>query len=361
MRSRRGFLCEVAAGAGVLMMPRLLGANERRDPGVAQPGEMSMEPKKPEAVARRAFGKTGLEVSILGFGGSEIGFEATAQREVSSILGGAMDAGLNVIDTAAMYRDSEEKIGRAIASRRDQVHLFTKVGHWVPEGKPADYAWTRAGVLESIERSLRQLGTDRLELAQLHSCDIETLKRGEALEGLREAQKQGKVRFVGYSGDGEAAKVAVLSDAFDALQTSINFLDHEALTLTLPLARERRMGVIAKRPIANAVWRYGDELPANTYHHEYWKRMHAVKLPYTFGHYVRDDGPDGAAGVALRWTLFQDAQGAGVHTAIVGTTRPGRYEQNARLLKAGPLSVEVLTDIRQRWASVATAEWVGQR
>jgi aryl-alcohol dehydrogenase-like predicted oxidoreductase len=157
------------------------------------------------------------------------------------------------------------------------------------------------------------------------------------------------VRYIGYSGDGAAARYAVECGRFDTLQTSVSIADQEAIELTLPLARERQMGVIAKRPLANAAWRYARK-PAETYHQTYWSRLRALDYPFL------RDSPEAAATTALRFTLSVP----GVHTAIVGTTRPERWQQNAALLEAGPLPGHDFERLRARWREVATPSWVGQ-
>src|SRR5205807_7138477 len=124
---------------------------------------------------------------------------------------------------------------------------------------------------------LKRLRTDRLDLIQLHSCSLDELRKGEVAEALEEARKRGYTRYIGYSGDGQAARYAIACGRFDTLQTSVNIADQEALDLTLPLARERRMGVIAKRPLANAVWKSARK-PDNAYYHAYWDRVQ--KLGY---------------------------------------------------------------------------------
>ena len=83
----------------------------------------------PRELERRQFGKTDMEVAILGFGGAEIGYERTEQKDVDKLLNGALDAGLNVVDTAECYIDSEVAIGKAISKRRKDFYLFTKCGH----------------------------------------------------------------------------------------------------------------------------------------------------------------------------------------------------------------------------------------
>jgi aryl-alcohol dehydrogenase-like predicted oxidoreductase len=295
---------------------------------------------------RRRMGKTDMDVSVLGFGGSEIGYQRVSAKTVARLLGGAVDAGLNVIDTAECYEDSEELIGKALGAHRREVHLFSKCGHARAEARSD---WRPEALSRSIERSLRRLATDHLDLIQLHSCGLDVLRRGDAITALERARDRGWVRYIGYSGDGEAARWAVESGRFDTLQTSVSIADQEALDLTLPAARAAGLGVIAKRPLANVAWRYARK-PAEAYYQEYWERLRA--LDYAF---LRGKG-DAAVKTALRFTLGVP----GVHTAIVGTTKPDRWRQNAALLGDGRLPEAERDRIRARWKAVAPASWEGQ-
>jgi aryl-alcohol dehydrogenase-like predicted oxidoreductase len=264
---------------------------------------------------------------------------------VARLLGGALDAGLNVIDTAECYEDSEALIGAALGSRRDEIYLLTKCGH------PRGYGrgdWRMPSLLSSIERSLERLRTDRLDLVQLHSCELSDLRRGEAITALERARERGWTRYIGYSGDGEAARFAVECGRFDTLQTSVSIADQEAIERTLPLAVKRGIGVIAKRPIANAAWRYARR-PSEPYYQPYWERLRA--LEYQF---LRD--AERAVSTALRFTLATP----GVHTAIVGTKQPDRWPENARLLEAGPLPAAEVEAIRARWRKIAEPSWTGE-
>jgi aryl-alcohol dehydrogenase-like predicted oxidoreductase len=296
---------------------------------------------------KRRLGKTDMDVSVLGFGGSEIGYEHASPETVAELLNSALDAGLNVIDTAECYYNSEELIGQAVSDRRKEFYLFTKCGH--PHGMESGADWSKDSILKSIERSLERLKTDRLDLVQLHSCSESTLRKGEAIEALQTARERGYTRYIGYSGDSRAAHFAVECGAFDTVQTSISIADQEAINLTVPLARERKMGVIAKRPIANAAWKTGHR-PIDSYHHEYWERLR--KLNYDFLH----GDLEKSISIALRFTLSIP----GVHTAIVGTKNPERWEQNAKLLEAGPLDEPTFRNIRERWEECAPRTWIGQ-
>jgi aryl-alcohol dehydrogenase-like predicted oxidoreductase len=285
-----------------------------------------------------------METSILGFGGSEIGYQRISARTVARLLGSALDAGLNVIDTAECYENSEQLIGKALGTRRSQVHLFTKCGHG------ADWSrqdWRPSALLTSIERSLGRLATDHLDLIQLHSCSLAQLRKGDVIAALERARERGWVRYVGYSGDGEAARYAIECGRFDTLQTSVSIADQQALDLTLPLARERGMGVIAKRPLANVAWRYTRK-PPESYYQDYWSRLRALDYDFLKG--------DAAVATALRFTLSVP----GVHTAIVGTTKPDRWQANAALLSAGALPAPEMDRIRARWRQVGDASWEGQ-
>ena len=204
--------------------------------------------RKGDLMETRTLGKTDLEVTRLAFGGARIGYEDVTDEQVDQLLNGLLDSGVLLLDTAACYDDSEELIGKYVSHRRDDFVLASKCGHVAGEatGEP----WTADTISESIDRSLKRLKTDRIDLMQLHSCSAEVLKKGEALDAVMKAKEAGKIRYVGYSGDGETALFAIRMGVFSALQTSFNIVDQKARHEVLPAAVEARMGIIAKRPIA---------------------------------------------------------------------------------------------------------------
>ncbi|MEZ5344383.1 MAG: aldo/keto reductase [Pyrinomonadaceae bacterium] len=294
----------------------------------------------------RNLGKTELKVSRLGFGGSEIGQEQTTQETVDTLLNSAIDAGLNLIDTAAAYWKSEEMIGNALGRRRQEIVLISKCGE--TDGFTRS-DWSKKGILETIENSLRRLKTDYLDVAQLHSCDSVTLNRGEAIEAFIVAQERGYTRYTGYSGDSEDAKTAIGIGFFDTLQTSVSIADQESIDLLLPLAKEKEMGVIAKRPIANAVWRH-ETIPEKVSRQEYWNRIQALEYDFLDG-----DLSESVAR-ALSFTLFTE----GVTAAIIGTTKPGRWQENAEMLEQIDFSEKDFQTIRERWRELSKGKnWKG--
>jgi aryl-alcohol dehydrogenase-like predicted oxidoreductase len=321
------------------------------------------------SIKRQPFGATGMHVGMLGFGGAEIGFEGASDRTVDGLIGTALEFGVNVIDTAAMYADSEEKIGRALQGRRNQFLLFTKCGRFLqPRHNPTGFFlrsywrlrhsigltdryespdWHPRALEWNIEQSLRRLKTDCIDLIQLHSCSVETLRKGDVIDVLLRVREAGKARHIGYSGDGEAARYAIQCGHFEALQISINVADQEPLDLNLPLAIKHGIGVIAKRPIANGLWR-SSHSPDSPESQPYWERLQELRYDFLRGEHAFE--------TALRFTLSVP----GVHTAVEGTTSEEHLRRNIEFASAGSLTQEEFDVIRARWKQVARQSWVGQ-
>lgn len=287
------------------------------------------------------FGKTDLPVSRLGFGAAPIGYLKTDQEKVGLILHELLDAGVNLIDTAACYPGSEEAIGKAVADRRDEYILVSKCGH--ATGDLTGDNFSPKVIAQSIDRSLRRLKTDRIDVMLLHTCDQATLEQGDALAAVVKARDAGKVRFAGYSGDNEAAAYAAGLDDVAVIETSVNIVDQRNIDLVLPVCRERNVGVIAKRPLANAAWKDLDAQPGmySEYAADYTRRLKAMGVtPHDLGFRGHADveWPE----IALRFTLSQ----AGVHTAIVGTTSQVNARANIAAAGKRPLPEDVERRLR---------------
>ncbi|RED51710.1 aldo/keto reductase [Cohnella lupini] len=296
---------------------------------------------------RRQFGNTDMRVSVLGFGGYEIAMkgEEKTVKEVEQLLSTALENGVNVIDTASSYNSSEALIGKSMSHRRNDYYLFSKLGEGTSVGLPYP-DWDVRNVRPSIERSLKDLKTDYLDLILIHSCSEAVLRQGDLIEAVQRLKQEGLARYIGYSGDSTDALYAIQTNAFDALQTSLNLADQEAIDLTLDEAAKRSMGVIAKRPVTNVVWeREGAENAPDTY----VKRM--KKLDYPFS---KADS-DTLIEMSLRFVLTYPQ----VHTAIVGTADPEHLLENVLSVSKGKLSDGDLHLIRSRWKEAGEPAWAG--
>ena len=306
------------------------------------------------------FGGTGLPATPVGFGGAPFATLGLSTADCDALLGALLDLGVGLLDTAACYGggDSEEAIGRAIGARRSEYTLVSKCGHQVEDGDGE--AWSPALIAASVDRSLRRMRTDHVDVMLLHSCPLEVLERGEALEALRRARDAGKIRFLGYSGDNEAATYAAGQPDVAAIETSINIADQCNIDGVLQVARERNLGVLAKRPIANAAWKEPEQQPGfyGNYASTYRGRLTAMGVT------VADLGYAGDAAavwpeIALRFTLSQP----GMHTAIVGTTNPAHVKANIAAAAKGPLPEDQVATLRAAFAAAQSAAgeaWTGQ-
>jgi hypothetical protein len=255
----------------------------------------------------------------------------------AQVLNTALDNGITLLDTAACYGNSEELVGRAVADRRDEFVLSTKAGHVA--GTYDGRAWTPRTVRDSIERSLRRLRTDHLDVVHLHSCSVAVLERGEVIQVLQDAKQAGKTRYIGYSGDNDAALWAVDSGLFDTLQTSFNLVDQQARLHLFPKAQRQGMGIIAKRPIANAAW--GAETSPSSYAAEYHRRAQILAKEGLI-----PNAPDDPILLALGFTLAH----AAVDTAITGTRDPQHMQANVRMVEQElPISAETVLELQRRF------------
>lgn len=286
---------------------------------------------------RRSYGASGLQVPMLGLGAGGLGDPGLSEAEVDRLLGLALDLGVNLIDTAPSYGASEARIGRHLRGRRGQAILSTKVGYGIP-GVPD---WTAEAVTAGVLRALGTFGVQQLDIVHLHSCPAEILERGEVTEALVRAVRAGQVRAAAYSGDGHALYLAQGCGAFAGVQATLSICDqHNAPTLAL--AERAGLGVIIKRPLANAPWRY-EACPSRADEAEYWRRWRQMDLA------LHDESP---ASVALRFAAFQPF----VSTILVGTTREAHLRSALQALGRGPLPGELATHVAQRWRTHG-ADW----
>jgi aryl-alcohol dehydrogenase-like predicted oxidoreductase len=215
----------------------------------------------------RTLGRTGLKVSEIGFGGAPAGItgyieswdSAAVQARASVIraIRRGLELGLNYLDTAPGYGAGlgEEIFGEAIAGRRDEVIVATKTGARDP-----------AGIIDSVEQSLKRLGTDHIDILQFHGGwysaeDIDKILRRGGFETYQRLREQGNVRFLGFTAEGPSGGVSELiaTDAFDVMQCRYNLMyqhtcDYVNEAGIVREAKARGMGVVTMRTLTSGVF-----------------------------------------------------------------------------------------------------------
>jgi aryl-alcohol dehydrogenase-like predicted oxidoreductase len=277
----------------------------------------------------RPFGNTGINVSPIGFGAGHIGDPSLDENKVCDLLNTLIDSGITLIDTARSYGLSEERIGRHLSRRRKDFILSTKIGYGIPGFED----WTGPCITAGIDAALKLLQTDYIDIVHFHSCPIDTLRRDDLFSALSDAVEKGKVRIPAYSGDNDHLDFAISTGHFRSIQTSLNIADQMALTRGVAEARKRNLGVIAKRPIANAPWRFAQR-PTGHYCEEYWQRLKVMNI---------DPGEIGWHELAIRFVAFLP----GVHSSIIGTTSINHLKENLRYIEKGPLPKNIANQITQ--------------
>jgi aryl-alcohol dehydrogenase-like predicted oxidoreductase len=213
------------------------------------------QPAAQQVVPRRPFGKTGLEVSVMGIGGYHLGTPKEA-KVADEIVARAIDAGINFFDNAWEYNDgvSEERLGKALLGKRDKVILMTKV---------CTHGRSKQVALQQLEQSLTRLRTDHLDVWQIHEVvyynDPERIFRPDGvIEALEQAKKDGKVRFVGFTGHKDPAiHLSMLSYnyPFDTVQMPLNACDATFRSFeqqVLPEANRRGVAVLGMKSLGGS-------------------------------------------------------------------------------------------------------------
>ncbi len=282
---------------------------------------------------RRPLCAGGPEVTVLGFGALEIGRDwgigdaAARQRPPEETAGVVLEAvlaaGINLIDTARAYHQSEQRIGRFLAGRRGEFVLATKCGeHSKEPGTYYDFGYD--AVLGSIATSLEALQTDHVDLLQIHfgPAPERVLELGETVRAMREAQRRGWVRYLGASAPNRLALHCVESGDFQVIQVGYNLLDRSAEP-AIAAARQRGVGVLIRGPLAGG-WltaRAQTALDAKP-------EMAARLTPYLD---LVDGETDRLAALGMAFLRHNP----GVSSILVGTKSVEHLRENVRALEAG--------------------------
>lgn len=252
---------------------------------------------------------------MIGLGCGPLGDASLSDGEATRLVHAALDLGVRVFDTAPSYGTSEARLGRALEGRRASATVVTKGGY----GVPGIADWTPEGIARGIDRALAVMGTDYLDAFLLHSCG----PRDDLIAPLAEARQAGKVRAIGYAGDGDALAWAMRCDAFDVVECSVNVVDCTALDVVATGARM----VLGKRSLANAPWAWTSRPPRDDAA-AYWDRWQTLRYDEE---------------TIVRFA----AHAPGVTTALFGTRRPERLANIVRLAAEGPLDPARADTIRE--------------
>jgi aryl-alcohol dehydrogenase-like predicted oxidoreductase len=320
----------------------------------------------------RELGTTGMRVSEISLGtwafGSEWG--TVSEEDAYASLERAIDLGVNFLDTADVYGHgrSERLIGRLLRERpNDEVFVATKAGRRLDPHTPEGY--DHDNLSSFVERSLRNLGVEALDLLQLHCPPTPVYRRDETFEALDRLVEAGKVKHYGVSVEKvEEARMALEYPGVKTVQIIFNIFRQKPAEEFFPLAEERKIGILARVPLASGLlsgkMRSDREFPPDD-HRSFNREGQAFDRGETFAGVPFEKGLEAAeeleefvpegytlAQLALRWILMHRA----VSCAIPGAKRPEQIEDNLAAAEMPPLSEETMARIREVYDRHVRAE-----
>lgn len=292
---------------------------------------------------KRTLGRTGLQVTQLGYGSMGLrgprtwGVRVVSDEAAEAFLQRVLDAGINFIDTSPDYGQSEERIGKYLSSRRREFYLATKCGCVYTQHDDhleIDHVWQADVIRRNLETSLQRLRTDYVDLLQFHGGDAATLEREGLIDLLRSFREQGLVRFIGVSSSLPNLPGMIALGVFDTFQIPYSCLAPEHHDL-ITQAAATGAGIIIRGGIAQGGPDAEIQRPALN---DVWSRARLEELL-----------PVGMtkAELILRYTLAHPH----CHTTIVGTCNPQHLAENVAAATRCPLPSELQTEIAARVAA----------
>jgi aryl-alcohol dehydrogenase-like predicted oxidoreductase len=288
----------------------------------------------------RALGRTGVQVTQLGYGAMEIrgrriwGGRPCTSDQANEILNAVVDSGITLIDTANDYGTSELFIGRHLAKRREQYFLATKCGCHMQHAGDHDetpHIWTRANLMRNIADSLQKMDTDHVDLLQLHNPDVESCEKAGLVDILREIKASGATKWIGCSATSPHLKTYISWGVFDAFQIPYSALERQHENL-ITAAAQSGAGIIIRGGVARG--EPGSGL-GNT---DRWSGFERAKLDE-----LREPGESRTA-FLLRFTLSHPD----CHTTIVGTLHSTHLRENIAVAQKGALPSDVYAEAKRR-------------
>jgi aryl-alcohol dehydrogenase-like predicted oxidoreductase len=298
-----------------------------------------------QALPKEKLGKTGLEVTRLGYGAMEVrgsriwGGRPVTEEEAKTILNAVLDSGINFIDTANDYGWSEEFIGKYISHRRSEYYLATKCGCTVvrkdEHTDDTPHVYTRENCFRCLHESLWRMKTDYVDIMQLHNPSAAKCEEEHLVDALREMKKQGKVRWISISTTLPDLPTFLEWNVFDTFQIPYSALerDHEDWITKVGKAG---IGVIIRGGVARGEPGVGLGSEGR------WEKYKAAKLDE-----LRDED-ENATSFLLRYTLTHPE----VDTIIVGTLSSDHLKENIQAIERGPLPQKVYAEAKRRLDAV---------
>jgi len=312
----------------------------------------------------RTLGKTGSEVSEIGYGAWGIGadwWKGCSDQECVDALSLAIDLGVTFIDTAMGYGDghSERLIGQALRERPERVYVATKIRpmnfNFAPKpGDSFEEAYSKEWIIECTERSLKNLGQEQLDLQMLHVWLDEWAEREAWQEAIIQLKEQGKIKDFGLSlvfplEEAHTPRRAIATGQVAACQVVYNIYQQEPQSELFPLAEEANVGIIVRCPLDEGALT-GKITPETTFPEGDWRndyfrgdrKREVQERAEALQWLIRDD-VESLPEAALRFCLSHPA----VSTAIVGMRQSRHVKANVQAVDKGPLSEQNLERLKQ--------------
>jgi aryl-alcohol dehydrogenase-like predicted oxidoreductase len=286
-------------------------------------------------------GRTGLEVTQLGYGAMEVrgtriwNGRPVSDDEADRILNAVLDSGINFIDTANDYGRSEEYIGRFLSHRRGEFYLATKCGCKVTRKDEntdeTPHEWTRENLFRGLHESLGRLRTEYVDVMQLHNPSVEQCEGGELVSALQEMKAQGKVRSIGCSSTHPHIETFIGWGVFDVFQIPYSALERQHED-AITRASEAGAGVIVRGGVARG------EPGAGLGNQDRWAAWEAANLDELL------EPGETRTQFLLRFTNSHPH----MDTNIVGTKNPEHLRVNVEAAERGPLPAETYAEAKRR-------------
>ena len=296
-------------------------------------------------IARSVLGRTGIEVSLLGLGGVFLASDSASELDVKSAVDGALKAGVNYIDTAPMYGDSEAVLGRVLDGRNEPLIMSTKLGGRPSPFDPRDVRALRG----SFDESLRLLGRDYIDILFIHEpdrpgeydwwTDRKDL-RGPVLDVVRTLKDEGRIGHVGLGGTTAYEIVDLIeTDIFDVVLTAFNYslLWREAERYLIPAAASRGIGVVIGSPLQQGALSRRYDLDSDRLRWLSPPRREQLRALYGFADRAGIPIPE----LALRFVISNPA----VHCVLTGARSPAEVSSSVAAVNRGPLDDASLAEL----------------